>query len=97
MSDGFSKTLTLEIIIKCENSFASSIKICMLFHYFIEIILNNLSGSERIFGLSLYFGGRISFIKPPHLIFGRQNLTLYFTYHHFDRYFVLMLATFNDL
>ena len=43
------------------------------------------------------FCGRISSIKPLSLMFGRQNLTLYFTYHHFDRYFVLMLATFNDL
>ena len=29
-------------------------------------------------------------------VFGRPNLTLYFTYHHFYRYFVLMLETFND-
>ena len=89
---------TLEITIKCDNSLASSIKICMFFHNLIEIILNNLSGSVRIFGLSLYFGGRIilSSIKPPYLMFHRQNLTLYLTYHVY-RSFVLMLATFNDL
>ena len=88
---------TLEITIKCDNYLASSFNIFELFHHFIEIILNKLSRSEWIFGLSLYFAGRISSIKPPYLMFGRQNLTLYFTYHHFYRYFVLMLATFNNL
>ena len=88
---------SLEITIKCNNSLASSIKSFMLFHHFIKIISNNLNGSERIFTLSLYFGDRISSIKPPYLMFDRQNLTLYFTYHHFYRYFVFILATFNDL
>ena len=44
----------LEITMKCDDSLASSIKIVILFHQFIEIMLNYLSRSLTFIEVSVF-------------------------------------------
>ena len=69
----------LEKTIECDNSLDSSIK--MLFHHFIEIILNNLSGSLASLEVFVIWWQNI---QVSYLLLSRQHFAFsFFTYDHF--------------